>query len=519
MGWPRSGNALTVGSGETALAKQVWPVAGGEVGAILRSWSGTETALGLPSEWPERLKSVLQIVLASPTPMVLFWGETGRLLYNDAYAVIAGAKHPQILGQGLDEAWPEVRPLHEKVMHTVFGGTALSYRDLSLVLHRNGVAEEVWLNVDYSPVCDDDGVVLGVLAVVIETTTLVGALRERTEVERSLRRREQELAQVQKIGKVGGLEVDLRDGFRNKRSPEYLLIHGLPPEAVNESHEDWVRRVHPQDRAMVESQFRATVMGEACDYQVEYRIIRPSDGAVRWISAIAQIERDESGRALRLVGAHIDITERKEAEAHLRLLMQELAHRVKNTLAMIQAIASQTLRGATSLEAANEGFSSRLAALSRAHDLLIAGHAANARMIDIANSVVGIQGDPARFEIGGPDVVLGPKPALALTLMLHELATNAVTYGAFSNQRGTVALSWRVDEIEGASQFRLRWQESGGPPVVAPSRRGFGSRLIERSFPAEGRAESAYLPTGLVFTLDAPLESLTGGHGENGELG
>ncbi|KRE16880.1 hypothetical protein ASE63_14275 [Bosea sp. Root381] len=498
----------------------MWPVGGGEVGAILRSWRGTETALGLPAEWPERLKSALQIVLASPTPMVLFWGETGILLYNDAYAVIAGAKHPRILGQGLYQAWPEVRELHQKVMHTVFGGgEPLSYRDLSLVLHRNGAAEDVWLNVDYSPVCDDDGMVLAVLAVVIETTTLVGALRERTAAERALRQREQELAQVQKIGKVGGLEVDLREGFQNKRSPEYLMIHGLPPEAVNESHEDWVRRVHPHDRAMVESHFRATVVGAACDYQIEYRIIRPSDGAVRWISAIAQIERDESGKALRLVGAHLDITERKEAEAHLRLLMQELAHRVKNTLAMIQAIASQTLRGATSLEAANEGFSSRLAALSRAHDLLIAGHAANARMVDVANSVVGIQGDPARFEIGGPEVVLGPKPALALTLMLHELATNAVKYGSFSNQRGTVALSWRVDDIEGSPQFRLRWQESGGPPVVAPSRRGFGSRLIERSFPAEARAESAYLPTGLVFTLDAPLEALTGGHGENGDLG
>ena len=106
--------------------------------------------------------------------------------------------------------------------------------------------------------------------------------------------------------------------------------------------------------------------------------------------------------------------------------------------------------------------------------------------------------------------------ALALTLVLHELATNAVKYGALSNQTGRVALSWRVDEIEGVPQFRLRWQESGGPPVVAPSRRGFGSRLIERTFPAAGgRAESAYLPTGLVFTLDAPLDGLKDSDGEN----
>ncbi|PTM41403.1 HWE histidine kinase domain-containing protein [Bosea sp. 124] len=500
------------------MSERLWPVGGGEVGALLRSWTGAETVLGPSSAWPERLKSTLQLVLASPTPMVMFWGPSGLLLYNDAYGVIAGAKHPGILGLGVFDAWPEVIDLHEEVMRTVFGGAPLSYRDLPLVLHRNGVAEDVCLNVDYSPIFDEGGEVLGVLAVVIETTALVGTQRARDEAEQALRRRERELAQVQKIGKVGGLEVDLRDGFHNKRSPEYLLIHGLPPEAVHESHENWVRRIHPQERAMVESHFRETLAGTARDYQIDYRIIRPSDGAVRWISAVAQIERDEAGQPVRLVGAHLDITERKEAEAQQRLLMQELAHRVKNTLAMIQAIASQTLRGATSLEAANETFSARLAALSRAHDLVVGGHRANARMVDIAGSVVGIQGDPARFQISGPDVLLGPRPALALTLVLHELATNAVKYGALSNQSGIVVLSWRVDEIDGAPQFRLRWQESGGPPVVAPSRRGFGSRLIERTFPsAQGRAESAYLPTGLVFTLDAPLEALKDGREENGE--
>ncbi len=502
------------------MAERSWPVGGGEVGAKLRAWAGGETGLGPPPQWPERLKSALQVALASPTPMVLFWGPSGILLYNDAYGVIAGAKHPAILGRSVFDAWPEVVDLHREVMQVVFGGKSRSYRDLPLVLHRNGVAEDVWLNVDYSPIFDDSGAVLGVLAVVIETTTLVGAQRERDAAEQALRRRERELAQVQKIGKVGGLEVDLRDGFRNRRSPEYLLIHGLPPEAEHESHEDWVRRIHPQERSMVESHFLETVSGTARDYQIEYRIVRPSDGAVRWISALAQIERDESGRATRLIGAHLDITERKEAEAQQRLLMQELAHRVKNTLAMIQAIASQTLRGATSLEAANETFSARLAALSRAHDLLVAGQKANAPMAGIAESVVGIQGDSQRFTIGGPDIVVGPRPALALTLVLHELATNAVKYGALSNQTGRVTLSWRIDEIEGVSHFRLRWQESGGPPVAPPSRRGFGSRLIERTFPSQGgRAESAYLPTGLVFTLDAPLDALKDGDGENGEQG
>jgi PAS domain S-box-containing protein len=105
-----------------------------------------------------------------------------------------------------------------------------------------------------------------------------------------------ELARVQQIGRIGGLEVDLRTGFRNRRSPEYLLIHGLPPEAVNESHEDWVRRIHPEDREATEKKFRDAVAGNVRDYTAQYRIIRPSDGETRWISVRSTIERDRTER-------------------------------------------------------------------------------------------------------------------------------------------------------------------------------------------------------------------------------
>jgi PAS domain S-box-containing protein len=489
-----------------------WPVGGGEVGRLLRRWTGAESVLGAPSGWSDSLKAVAQLVLASSAPMTLIWGETGVQIYNDAYAVIAGARHPSILGRSVFDAWPEVTDFHRGVLDTLHRGEALSYRNLPLVLQRNGIAEDGWFSVDYSPVLDAAGAVEGILAIVSETTAAVMALEARNQAEAALRRREQELAHVQKIGKIGGLEVDLRDGFLNRRSPEYLLLHGLPPDAVHESHEDWVRRIHPSERAMVESHFREAVAGTSNDYRAEYRIFRPSDGAMRWIQAVARIERDESGKALRLVGAHLDITERKEAEAQQRLLMQELSHRVKNSLAMVQAIASQTLRNATSLEQAGEIFSGRLAALSRAHDLLVGGDWANAGLADIVGSVLGIQGEPGRFTIQGPDVVLGPKAALALTLILHELFTNAVKYGALSNANGRIVLAWRIDDIDGERQFRLRWQEHDGPPVTQPTRRGFGSRLIERTFPSvRGRSETAYPPAGVIFTLDAPLDALRDG--------
>ncbi|MBI5131561.1 MAG: PAS domain S-box protein [Rhodopseudomonas palustris] len=136
--------------------------------------------------------------------------------------------------------------------------------------------------------------------------------------EQELKDRESELREVQRIAMVGGVVVDLRDGFRNRRSPEYLAIHGLPPEAANETHEDWVARLHPEDRERAERQFLDLIKSGADRYSSEYRIVRPSDGEVRWIVAAARIERDADGRPLRLIGAHIDITERALAREALR---------------------------------------------------------------------------------------------------------------------------------------------------------------------------------------------------------
>src|SRR3978361_972870 len=142
--------------------------------------------------------------------------------------------------------------------------------------------------------------------------------RERDKAHRALQEREAELARIQRIGRVGGVEVDFRDGFHNRRSPEYLIIHGLPPDAANETHQDWVNRIHPADREATVKQFLDALKDRDQDYSATYRIVRPSDGQTRWIDVIAKIERDGDGRALRLVGAHIDVTERMLAQEKLR---------------------------------------------------------------------------------------------------------------------------------------------------------------------------------------------------------
>ncbi|WP_314956356.1 PAS domain S-box protein [Bradyrhizobium cosmicum] len=151
--------------------------------------------------------------------------------------------------------------------------------------------------------------------------------RERDNAYRALQEREAELARIQRIGKVGGLEVDFREGFKNRRSPEYLLLHGLPAEAADESHEDWVGRIHPEDRDATIAHFSEALAGTSEDYTAEYRIIRPCDGEIRWIRVVAKIERDGNGRAIRLVGAHIDVTDQmlvretlRESEERFRLI-------------------------------------------------------------------------------------------------------------------------------------------------------------------------------------------------------
>jgi PAS domain S-box-containing protein len=313
---------------------------GGEMGALTRTHDWSATPIGAPEGWPQSLRTALRILLNTNHPMFIWWGPHLVQFYNDAYRQTMGPeRHPSALGQrGRDcwaEIWPIIGPQIEQVMS---GGGATWHENQLIPVTRHGRLEQVWWTYGYSPIDEADGVG-GVLVVCRDVT------REYLAAE-ALREREAELARVQQIGRIGGLEVDLRTGFRNRRSPEYLLIHGLPPDAVNETHEDWVARVHPDDREATEKKFRDAVAGHVRDYTVRYRIIRPSDGELRWISVRSTIERDANGKAVRLVGAHTDITEQVEAE---RALQQSEAEQRKlaNQLAELNATLAERVEEKT----------------------------------------------------------------------------------------------------------------------------------------------------------------------------
>ena len=289
-------------------------------------------------------------------------------------------------------------------------------------------------------------------------------------------------------------------------------LFGYAADEVGASGSWWKARIHPDDRARVTAGIHAVIDGTGTGWKDEYRFLR-ADGSYADILDRGYVLRAGTGGAVRMIGAMLDISERKRAEERQRLLAGELQHRVKNTLALVQAIANQTLRGATDMDAAREAFSARIISLGRAHDILTQASWTAASVVDVVEGALCVhrQADAARIRLGGPDVLLSAQPALSLALTLHELATNASKYGSLSNATGTVDLRWHVVHEGEAPRFRLTWTEQGGPPVLAPpARRGFGSRLIERSFAAEagGEVRLTYAPTGLVCRLEAPLAAM-----------
>lgn len=211
------------------------------------------------------------------------------------------------------------------------------------------------------------------------------------------------------------------------------------------------------------------------------------------------------------VGAVVEeITEQKRAERHLRLVMQELNHRVKNSLAVVQSIASQTVRSSTSLADFEEALIGRIRALANTHTLLTESNWRSARLIELLRETVRPYrpGGLGTVEISGPEVMLTPSSSLAFSMVFHELTTNASKYGALSSPGGTIAVHWRRIEERGRASLLLSWAETGGPPVQGPNRPGFGGQLIEFTIGHEfgGTSKIDYTDKGVVCTMTIPWE-------------
>lgn len=201
-----------------------------------------------------------------------------------------------------------------------------------------------------------------------------------------------------------------------------------------------------------------------------------------------------------------DITARRAADQQMKLINVELGHRMNNAMALVQAIASQTLRGVKERDAV-EAFERRLDALSRAHHILEQQSWSSVGLRAVIAGVLAAHADKARVKLDGPDIALDPKAALSLSMLLHELATNAVKYGALGNHHGHVAVSWTTEN----GTLVLDWRESGGPEVAAPSRKGLGTRLIDLGIAGSGDVTKSYDASGFRATFRTPLEKVKRG--------
>ena len=223
-----------------------------------------------------------------------------------------------------------------------------------------------------------------------------------------------------------------------------------------------------------------------------------------------KLETENTNLRRLLAQAGLDAAEHKVAEKLQRILLEELHHRVKNTLATVQAIVSQSLRSAESVEDGRRAIESRLAALGRVHDLILRTSWGSVKLAELLRIAIRPFDTPGagQFLIQTTNIDVASAAALPLAMTLNELCTNAVKYGALSSAEGCVKITTKVDER--AKQFRLTWAETGGPIVQAPTHRSFGMRLIERSFVSqlEGAARVKFEPAGVVCKLDVPLAVL-----------
>ncbi len=386
------------------------------------------------------------------------------------------------------------------VLAKEMGGALSVGRGIDERWHLRRDGERFWANGEMMALRDEAGAAIGFIKI----------LRDRTEQKRSalaLQTSEANLRTILDTVPLGILFAEAPSGRivgGNARAASILgrSLVGAPGERERFAF-------HADGRPIAADEYPlAKVLAGAPDATLEAHYRRP-DGTMVWIDIVGAPVRADDGTVKGVVVAVADIDARKRAEAMQGLLNGELSHRMKNLLAMVQAIARQTMRGTADLATMRETLSDRLVALGKAHDILIEGASDHTGLAAVLRGGVGLHDEGiGRFSYAGPDVVIDGKAVMPLSLMLHELSTNAAKYGALSGAEGRVGLDWSILPGEGGpGGLRLVWRETGGPAVTPPVRKGFGSWIIERGLTDQvgGTISLDYAPGGLVCTLEAPL--------------
>lgn len=469
---------------------------GGECGALFRAYDWGASPLGEPHTWDIQLQTLVGIVLAAQQPMYVVWGPEQIVIYNDANALTYGQRHPGAFGRPFREAlsdqiWPKIEP------HVVaaYNGVSTSRQNAAFTMNRNDYVEETFFSFSYTPVRSVSGEVQGFFCSCHELTAEM--LRHRESESDHKRLRSIFETALGAVAVIRG--PDYVFTYANAEYEEFIGHRDFMGRTVAEALPELVRqgflalldevyqtgKPHIGKGVPVALQRTPGAPLESRVVNFVYHPILGDDGTCEWIFVQA-----------------IDVTEQ-------HLLNRELAHRLKNQLTIVQALVSEALRYGESTDDVKAVLNARIAVLARSHDAIISGRVTSRTIGGVVRNAVEWQ-DAGRIDIAGPDLAVAARPALSLSLVLHELLTNALKYGALSAADGRVDIAWDAQKVDGASRFVLHWYESGGPPVSLPLRKGLGTRLIEAGLSGTRNTQVAltYQPEGVRFEIATDLAGL-----------
>ncbi len=463
----------------------------------------------------------------SPNPYVILDTKFVILWMNEAYLRTTMRSREDIIGRHMFDAFPSdpdsesFSKLYDSLRRARDSGKT---DELALIRYDiespDGGYDVRYWSATHTPVCDDRGQVEYILQHTVDVTELHNLRQMRNEMDVVRRadaveaRNQDLLAECRRMTDMfdqapGFVAVLEGEDHRFRMTNEAYLdlvgrsdILGMPvrealPEVVDQGFVDILNRVRSTGESYVGHRDKVLLVKEGDE--------APTD---RFLNFIFQPIFDHDDVVTGIIVQGYDVTEEIAYEQRQRLLIDELNHRVKNTLAIVQGLAGQSFGSVEGSQNARAIFNGRLQALASAHTLLTQRSWGSAELVEIVTgSAEATAGDLIeRFEIAGPLVTLHPQTSVSLAMIIHELCTNAIKYGALSVPEGRVTVTWDVEHEEGMEHLRLIWRESGGPHVEPPSRKGFGTRLITSGMSTEsGEVSMDFQPEGLVCTIKAHL--------------
>jgi PAS domain S-box-containing protein len=328
---------------------------------------------------------------------------------------------------------------------------------------------------------------------------------ERKQAEQALAERNTQLELTHKAARVGSYIYDVSTGVM-RFSRANNVTYGLSERTLEVTAEQWLSRVHRDDIQRLRAEHIQAFKEQRSELVSEFRSVRPG-GEVRWIEARSLIAYDHAGRAVRMTGVYIDVTERRSSEDHKKMLIAELDHRVKNMLACVAAIAKRSQERSRSVKEFLDVLNGRINSLANAHALLSRSRWKGVGLGELVRSELAFCAKDETALIEGPEVELAALTTQTLAMVLHELTTNAAKYGALSNGHGRIMVRWRR-QSRGPSRGKLvlEWRETGGPPVVAPKTTGYGTSVIRNLVPYElgGIVDYVLVPDGIRCKIEIP---------------